>query len=174
MFHQQIFILSTCSIFPYSFNAKFVRCFVLEWKMDDNENNWNTGQITIFFLGLALLIGSSVLLMIIIATRRRCNESDDVRSTTKHVKLPISSSENTYTVAYQLKSESKQPDIISRGKKSFFILISCGYVFLFWCFSLRFKDLFQKSNDLRKIMNNPLNFLKEFSLRWFLFYLIFF
>ncbi|XKL59278.1 hypothetical protein PGB90_000294 [Kerria lacca] len=85
-----------------------------EWKMDDNENNWNTGQITIFFLGLALLIGSSVLLMIIIATRRRCNESDDVRSTTKHVKLPISSSENTYTVAYQLKSESKQPDIISR------------------------------------------------------------
>lgn len=91
--------------------------------MEDSVKNWSTSQITVFFLGSAFLVGSGVLLAIVLI-RRSCSSGSDDRTITKHLKLPISSSDNTYTVAYQLKSTgSKQPDIISRGKFNFVIVI---------------------------------------------------
>ncbi len=83
--------------------------------MEEDAKSWGIKQSAIFFLGAVLLMGSVILLTIMVAARRKNKRSDD-RSSTKHLKLPISASDNTYTVAYQLKAGSKQPDIISRGK----------------------------------------------------------
>lgn len=94
--------------------------------MDNSLKEWNYSQIIMFSLGVLLLVGSTILFVVIATTRRRYNRQEDDTETTKHLKLPISSSDNTYTVAYQLKTGSKQPDIISRGKKK--ILFLCIFV----------------------------------------------
>lgn len=86
-----------------------------EWKVDQDIKKWSISQITIFLVGSFLLVGSSILFTVILATRKRYSRHNDEHTTTKRLKLPISSSDNTYTVAYQLKTGSKQPDIISRG-----------------------------------------------------------
>ena len=90
--------------------------------MDQDIKKWSISQITMFLVGSVLLIGSSILFTVIFATRKRYARHNDENSTTKRLKLPISSSDNTYTVAYQLKTGSKQPDIISRGTTDIVVL----------------------------------------------------
>lgn len=77
------------------------------------------GALTLLLGGTGLGVSAAILFVALLAIRRRRNTADSYCHDNNVKQLELShGDQQRYVVAYQLKPESKQPDILSRSKYS--------------------------------------------------------
>lgn len=83
------------------------------------------GPVSLLLCGAGLSVCAALLLVALLAVRRRRDPPQcqlDRNSAVKQLEVPHGNQQR-YVVAYQLKPETKQPDILSRGQLYAYMLI---------------------------------------------------
>lgn len=114
-------------LYPNKLNL--ITYFISEWVA--GSQGFGAGSFAALLIGCVLSIAVLLLLITLCALRKKTYDLRNSSATpTKQIEI-TQGDDQRYVVSYQLKSETKQPDILNRGKFSKLVIIIFVNIFCF-------------------------------------------